>query len=60
MSAMCKAGFEVLDVFPSTASYMPGPYDVVHYKNKVFSEAENELEAYVTGSNYKSTSVCIT
>ena len=61
MSAMCKAGFEVLDVFPLTASYMPGPYDVVHYTNEVFNEAENELEEYIkAGNNYKSASVCFT
>ena len=61
MSAMCKAGFEVLDVFPLTASYMPGTLDIVHYTNEVFNEAENELEEYVeAGNNYKGASVCIT
>ena len=60
MSAMCRAGFEVLDVFPLTSSYMPGTLDVVHYENYVFQMAEIELEKYVkTGSGYKSTAVCI-
>ena len=61
MSAMCNAGFEVLDVFPLTASYIPGTLDVVHYKNEVFNTAEIELEKYVeAGSEYESTAVCIT
>ena len=60
MSAMCKAGFEVLDVFPLTASYMPGTIDIVHYKNDVFNTAEIELEKYVKrGSEYEGTAVCI-
>ena len=60
MSAMCKAGIEVLDVFPLTASYMPGTMDIVHYADKVFKTAETELEKYVrTGSEYENTAVCI-
>ena len=30
-SAMCKAGIEVVDMFPITDSYPEGTYDVVHY-----------------------------
>ena len=61
MSAMCKAGFEILDVFPLTASYMPGTMDIVHYRNEVFNQAEIELEKFVKeGSEYKNTIVCIT
>jgi hypothetical protein len=60
MSAMCKAGLEVLDVFPLTASYMPGTIDIVHYTDDVFNTTEIELEKYVKrGSEYQSTAVCI-
>ncbi|XP_028409614.1 uncharacterized protein LOC114532328 isoform X2 [Dendronephthya gigantea] len=59
MSAMCKAGIEVLDVFPLTASYLKGTLesDIVHYSNGVFMTAEMALETYVkTGAT---TRVCI-
>ena len=58
---MCKAGFEVLDVFPLTDSYEPGPFDGTHYDDKVFNAAELELENYLRmAQEYKSTEVCIT
>lgn len=61
MSAMCKAGFKVLDVFPLTASFEPGALDVVHYKDEVFSAVELELERYArTAHKYKNTAVCFT
>ena len=61
MSAMCKAGFKVLDVFPLTASYEPGTFDASHYVDEVFSAAEFELEKYARNAHeYKSTAVCIT
>ena len=60
MSAMCQAGFVVLDVFPLTASYEPGTWDVVHYKSKVFKTAELDLEKYARAAQeYKSTQVCM-
>ncbi|XP_032231351.2 uncharacterized protein LOC5507023 [Nematostella vectensis] len=48
MSAMCRAGFLVLDVYPLTKSYPAGTLDGVHYDNKVFSSAEDILEEYFT------------
>ena len=61
MSAMCKAGFEVLDVFPLTTSYEPGPFDGTHYDDKVFNAATLKLETYARNSQeYKSTEICIT
>ena len=61
MSAMCQAGFDVLDVFPLTASYEPGALDVVHYKDEVFYTAEVELEKYARTprQEYKATAVCL-
>ena len=59
MSAMCQAGFEVLDVFPLTASYEPGPFDVLHYEDEVFYTTELELEKYASiAQESKSTAVC--
>ena len=57
---MCKAGFDVLEMFPITASYMPGPADVVHYRDDVLSTTEDELERYIkSGSEYSIPEVCI-
>lgn len=50
--AMCNAGFEILDVFPMSASYPEGTddssdkYDAVHYKRHVFKPAEQLLFEY--------------
>ena len=61
MSAMCKTGFEVLDVFPLTASYEPGTMDSTHFHPSVFNAAIVELEKYVRmGEECKSTEVCTT
>ena len=52
MQAMCKAGVEVLDVFPISDSYPAGtglpnkPYDAVHYKGHVFQPVVNLLQTY--------------
>ena len=49
---MCNAGFEILDVFPMSASYPEGTddssdkYDAVHYKRHVFKPAEQLLFEY--------------
>ena len=60
MSAMCKAGIEVLDVFPLTASSLKGTIDVVHYRRGVFHPAKMALETYVkAGPVFKSTGVCM-
>ena len=50
--AMCRAGFEMLDVYPLSASFPNGtdrsydPYDSVHYKDSVFKPAEEILMEY--------------
>ena len=50
--AMCKAGIEVLDVYPLSASFPNGTddsvdtYDMVHYKDLVFKPAEDILLEY--------------
>ena len=52
--AMCKAGIEVLDVYPVSASFPNGtdnsvdPFDSVHYKDLVFEfkPAEDILLEY--------------
>lgn len=50
--AMCKAGFEILDVFPMSASYPGGTdgrydkHDAVHFKSTVFKPAEKLLYEY--------------
>jgi len=50
--AMCRAGFEVLDVYPLSASFPNGtdnshdPFDSVHYKDSVFKPAEEILLEY--------------
>ena len=60
MSAMCQAGFAVLDVFPMSASYEPGTYDILHYTNNVFYTAEDELERHArSAQEYKTTAVCM-
>ena len=47
---MCDAGFDVLDVYPLTASYPYGtgssarPKDAVHYEHFVFESVERLLE----------------
>ena len=50
--AMCRARFEVLDVYPLSASFPNGtdnshdPFDSVHYKDSVFKPAEEILLEY--------------
>ena len=53
MSAMCQAGFDVIDVYPITDSYPNGTLDldVVHYPDKVFFTMETLLEKYKTYNN---------
>lgn len=46
MSAMCEAGFDVIDMYPLTDSYPEPIVDEVHYPNKVFNEVETMLEKY--------------
>ena len=51
MSAMCKAGFDVIDVYPLTDSYPRGPIDHVHYAGQVFDMLERMLEQYKVHDN---------
>ena len=50
--AMCNAGFEILDVYPMSASYPEGTddsfdkHDAVHFKTAVFKPAEQLLFDY--------------
>ena len=53
MSAMCQAGFDVIDVYPMTDSYPRGTDDVVHYPNHVFNSVETLLEKYKAHNNKK-------
>ena len=55
MSAMCQAGFDVIDVYPMTDSYPAGTLanDVVHYPNKVFNTLETLLENYKANRNQR-------
>ena len=51
MSAMCQAGFDVIDVYPLTDSYPNGIVDEAHYPNKVFDAVETMLEKYKVHNN---------
>ena len=51
MSAMCRAGFDVIDVYPMTDSYPGGTTDEVHYPNHVLSTMETLLEKYKVENN---------
>jgi len=53
MSAMCQAGFDVIDVYPMTDSYPVGTLDEVHYPDHVFSSMETLLEKYKVQNNKK-------
>ena len=53
VSAMCKAGFDVIDVYSLTDSYPGRCTDHVHYKNKVFNMVETMLEQYKVHYNKK-------
>lgn len=48
VSAMCKAGTPVLDVYPMTASYPNGTLDHVHYSDGAQRAAEDQLITFVT------------
>ena len=46
MSAMCQAGFDVIDVYPMTDSNPEAAADNVHYRHEVFDTMETMLEKY--------------
>ena len=51
MSAMCKAGFDVIDVYSLTDSYPLRCVDHVHYSDSVFDMMETMLEQYKVNYN---------
>jgi len=53
MTAMCEAGFDVIDLYPMTDSNPDGTLDVVHYPNKVFDTVETLLERYKMNNNQR-------
>ena len=53
MSAMCKAGFDVIDVYSLSDSYPPRCIDHVHYKYEAFRMVETMLEQYKVHDNKK-------
>jgi hypothetical protein len=44
---MCKAGIQVLDVYPLSAAFNEGTLDYVHYNDTVFYPATQVIENYV-------------
>ncbi|XP_015767755.1 PREDICTED: uncharacterized protein LOC107346472 [Acropora digitifera] len=52
-SAMCNAGFDVVDVYPISDAYPNGAWDHVHYNPRVFWDLEKLLEKYKTQNNEK-------
>lgn len=52
-SAMCEAGFDVVDVYPISDAYPNGTYDHVHYNPRVFWDLGTLLEKYKTQNNEK-------
>ena len=53
MSAMCKAGFDVIDVYSLSDSFPERCTDYVHYDNIVFKMMETMLEKYKVNYNKK-------
>ncbi|XP_015747639.1 PREDICTED: uncharacterized protein LOC107327414 [Acropora digitifera] len=52
-SAMCNAGFDVVDVYPISDASPDGALDHVHYNPHVFWDLETLLEKYKTQNNEK-------
>ena len=52
-SAMCNAGFDVVDVYPISDASPDGILDNVHYNPRVFWDLEALLEKYKTKNNEK-------
>ena len=50
---MCKAGFDVIDVYSLSDSYPDRCMDYVHYRRKVFYMVETMLEQYKVHYNKK-------
>lgn len=55
ITAMCQAGFDVIDVYPMTHSYPEGTLDndIVHYPNKVFDAVVTLVENYKINNNQR-------
>ena len=52
-SAMCNAGFDVVDVYPISDASPDGALDHVHYNPHVFWDLETLLEKYKRQNNEK-------
>jgi len=46
MATMCKAGVDVIDVFPMTSSYPHKPSDGIHFDMKLFMPVREALHRY--------------
>ncbi|KAK3745500.1 hypothetical protein QZH41_001149 [Actinostola sp. cb2023] len=46
-SAMCKAGIDIMDMYPITDSYPDSTYDVVHYRPPASQPVVSILEDYL-------------
>ena len=52
-SAMCNAGFDVIDIYPVSDGYPNGAVDHVHYEPRAFWALHTLLEKYKTQNNEK-------
>ncbi|KAK2561054.1 hypothetical protein P5673_016187 [Acropora cervicornis] len=52
-SAMCDAGFDVIDVYPVSDAYPNGTLDHAHYEPRAFWDMQTLLEKYKTQNNQK-------
>ena len=52
-SAMCNAGFDVIDVYPVSDAYPNGTLDHAHYEPRAFWDMQTLLEKYKTQNNEK-------
>ena len=56
---MCKAGIEIYDVYPMSASTLIGARDRVHFKKNVFPKAMDALTWwYLRNDTQKTLNVC--
>ena len=53
MTAMCEAGFDVIDLYSMTDSNPVGTPDGLHYPANVFDTVETLLERYKMNNNQR-------
>ena len=59
LSQICKAGFDIYDVYPMSASTLTGLRDRVHYVRGVFRKAMDALTWwYLSSDTEKTQNVC--